>query len=333
MSIIAESLDRLTLGDRVTHRNLTMFPFLSSSIAEIDYITLDEALAGCGKITEVSEGGSVPELRFVNDCERRVLLLDGEELVGAKQNRILNLSILVPAKTTILIPVSCVEAGRWRYHSPGFSSSGRSHYASGRASYCESVSGFMASSGGSSRRSDQLGLWADIDAKLEHSNLEAPTRYSGEMYEHHRVLIDEFVQAITPVEQQVGALFLINGLPIGFDLLESSELFRKIFIKLIQSYALDAIDQWREEGEQEPVDAQAAAQKLLDAARSASIERFKALGDGYDLRLHSPYFTGGALEEAGRILHCYGFYIGDEGAGLSSAARSYMARPSTRRGT
>ncbi len=56
----------------------------------------------------------MPELRFVNHCERPVLLLDGEELVGAKQNRILNLTVLVPAHQTIVIPVSCVEAGRWR---------------------------------------------------------------------------------------------------------------------------------------------------------------------------------------------------------------------------
>jgi hypothetical protein len=40
-------------------------------------------------------------------------LLDGEELIGAKQNRALNLTILAPAKQVIVIPVSCVEAGRW----------------------------------------------------------------------------------------------------------------------------------------------------------------------------------------------------------------------------
>ena len=45
---------------------------------------------GCARITEVSESGSVPALRFVNDCDCPVLLLDGEELVGAKQNRVIN---------------------------------------------------------------------------------------------------------------------------------------------------------------------------------------------------------------------------------------------------
>jgi hypothetical protein len=45
----------------------------------------------------VSEGGSVPHLLFINDAMRPVLLLDGEELVGAKQNRVLNLTVLAAA--------------------------------------------------------------------------------------------------------------------------------------------------------------------------------------------------------------------------------------------
>jgi hypothetical protein len=39
----------------------------------------------------------VPQLLFINDAMRPVLLLDGEELVGAKQNRVLNLTVLAPA--------------------------------------------------------------------------------------------------------------------------------------------------------------------------------------------------------------------------------------------
>ena len=50
-----------------------------------------------GQITEVSDAGRVSELKVVVKGERAVLLVDGEELVGAKQNRVLNLSMLVPA--------------------------------------------------------------------------------------------------------------------------------------------------------------------------------------------------------------------------------------------
>ena len=73
--------------------------------------TLDEALAGGLRIRETSESGSVPEPAVENLLAERVLLYDGEELIGAKQNRILNVSVLVEAKSSLTIPVSCVEQG------------------------------------------------------------------------------------------------------------------------------------------------------------------------------------------------------------------------------
>ena len=57
----------------------------------------------------------------MTDAPSPVLLVDGEELIGAKQNRVLNLSILIPAKQRCVIPICCVEAGRWRAASREFS--------------------------------------------------------------------------------------------------------------------------------------------------------------------------------------------------------------------
>jgi hypothetical protein len=50
--------------------------------------------------------------------------MSGEQLLGAKQNRVLNISIMVASKSDLPIPVSGVEAGRWRYQSRKFASSG-----------------------------------------------------------------------------------------------------------------------------------------------------------------------------------------------------------------
>ena len=76
------------------------------SAAEIDR----ELANGEAIVTEISEQGHVPELQFVNQAEMGVLLVDGEELIGAKQNRILNISILAPAQCALKIPVSCLLA-------------------------------------------------------------------------------------------------------------------------------------------------------------------------------------------------------------------------------
>ena len=64
--------------------------------------------------------GSVPELLAHNPLDASVLLYDGEELIGAKQNRILNVTVLVAAASETRIPVSCVEEGRWRARSRHF---------------------------------------------------------------------------------------------------------------------------------------------------------------------------------------------------------------------
>jgi hypothetical protein len=76
-------------------------------------------------VTEVDNHGAVQNLKVHNKSERMVLILDGEELVGAKQNRIVNTTILVAGNATVIIPVSCVEQGRWAYKTSRFHSEER----------------------------------------------------------------------------------------------------------------------------------------------------------------------------------------------------------------
>src|SRR5437764_3330138 len=99
-----------------------------------DYQTLDEALAAQAfAVTEASEGGSVPTLKVSNKSARRVFLMAGEQLVGAKQNRVLNTSLLIESGTELPVPVTCVEQGRWSYRSRTFGSSGSSSHSRLRA--------------------------------------------------------------------------------------------------------------------------------------------------------------------------------------------------------
>ena len=96
-SVIQGYLDKVKVGRKQSHRNLAFFPLLSGYPTTLDYMTLE---GGHIEVTEVSEGGTVPELKVVNKSPRMVLILDGEELVGAKQNRIVNTTILIQAKAT-----------------------------------------------------------------------------------------------------------------------------------------------------------------------------------------------------------------------------------------
>ena len=123
MNTVEQALSGLLVGEPLIHEGLTMHPLIRASLLSKDYLTLDEALkAKVARVTEVSEDGSVPQLLFRNQGEQAVFLLDGEELVGAKQNRVLNITILAPAGKDTVIPVSCVEAGRWNHSKSDFTS-------------------------------------------------------------------------------------------------------------------------------------------------------------------------------------------------------------------
>lgn len=323
MSVVAECLSHVRLGEPRAYRNLSLFPLLGEGPPEADYLLLEEALArGCVRVTEVSEAGSVPELKLVNDCERPVLLLDGEELVGAKQNRILNLSVLVAAHTTTVIPVSCVEAGRWHHRSPAFASAGRTHYASGRAQKARSVSASLRTAG--LPRSDQAAVWADIAGKSVRMGAHSETGAAAALYETHRGRLDDYLGAFAPVAGESGALFAVNGRVVGLELFDTPATLAKVLRRLVESYALDALDEGERPGEPARFD----AERLLEQTGTAETERFPAVGLGEDLRLSGPGLTGGALALEGRVVHLCAFRVpaaaGDDRGG------THMARASRR---
>ena len=96
--------------------NMTLFRS-SPTCACPHYPVLDEALeARLGEVTTIS--GARPRLNWPFDNhadKKRVLPVDGEEFIGARQNRVLNISIRCRPGRKITIPVSCCEAGHWAY--------------------------------------------------------------------------------------------------------------------------------------------------------------------------------------------------------------------------
>lgn len=98
-SEVDSTLQGIRLGQPVVFKNMAMVPLFDGPETTFSYLTMKGALAkGFVEITEVSEGGSVPNLKVINHGDQPVLLLDGEEVKGAKQNRIINTSILLAPK-------------------------------------------------------------------------------------------------------------------------------------------------------------------------------------------------------------------------------------------
>lgn len=86
--IINNCLELAKIGRKQSYKNLALFPLLSTYSLDLDYLLLDEALSeGVMEVVEVGQEGRVPELKVLNKSPRMILILDGEELVGTKQNR------------------------------------------------------------------------------------------------------------------------------------------------------------------------------------------------------------------------------------------------------
>ena len=141
------------LGEARSFGGLTVVPLFADAEPSVEYVGLDEAVAGGVVVSEVSDAGAVESLLVANPLGTAVLLYEGEELAGAKQNRVLERSILVGAGSKIEIPAKCVEAGRWAYRSRRFAPAPRAAYPELRR--------LRHDLGVPSQRQ----VWAEVDAK------------------------------------------------------------------------------------------------------------------------------------------------------------------------
>ena len=214
--IIKEYLKQVKIGRKQSFKNLAVYPLLSTYSVAFDYLTLDEALSGnVLEVVEVDKEGSVPDLKVKNKSARMILILDGEELVGAKQNRIVNTTILIAANTTLNIPVSCVEHGRWSYESTKFSSEERMMSSNLRAMKSEQVLNSVRAT--REFRADQSAIWDGIAEKASRLKAASPTGAMSRMYEKEKTSISEYVKHFSLINSQVGAVFMINGKVVGLD--------------------------------------------------------------------------------------------------------------------
>ena len=298
--IIKNYMDQIQIGAEQSYKNLAIFPVLSDHFMPFDYLTLDEALSkNLIEVVEIDEDGSVPDLKVINKSDRMVLILDGEELVGAKQNRIVNTTILIPAKETVLIPVSCVEEGRWSYDTERFHSEERIMAPMMRAMKTRQVNYSVRQSG--NFRSDQGAIWNEISAKASRRQAESDSMAMAEIYKKERLAIDDYLENFAMVDSQIGAIFLINGKVVGMDCFGKAETFEKTFKKIVESYALDAID-WYDE----KVGSKSSKTKVnnfLKTADDAQVEIHPSVGLGSDCRLDSNKCTGFALSHEDQVLH------------------------------
>ena len=116
MNIVIDGINlSLELLESQRYKNMKVIPVRMNDVGNSEYLTLKRGInAGFVEVTEC-EVSTVGTVLARNNANVPLVLIDGDEIVGAKQNRIMNRSLIVPPKTTLPISVSCTEQGRWHY--------------------------------------------------------------------------------------------------------------------------------------------------------------------------------------------------------------------------
>src|SRR3954452_2010618 len=219
---------------------LAVFPLFGPP-ARFEYQSFAQRSAQGVTIKELGDGASVRDLVVHNPTPLPVLLFEGEEVLGAQQNRTFDVSILVGAGSTLRVPVSCVESGRWdgSRHDESFAPAPQAAYPSLRrlknaAVYASVVSGAEA-------RADQSAVWEEVDQKLDDLAAPAPTRAMHDGYAQRRRELDDLTRACFPREGQTGNLVAIGGQFAVLDRISRPEVLASLYDALVQGYGLDAL--------------------------------------------------------------------------------------------
>jgi hypothetical protein len=306
---IADYLKALEMAQEAHYKNMTVFSICAETDAGSRYLSLDEAMGNSLiEITEVSESGDVPNLKVTNKAEIAILILAGEELVGAKQNRIVNATFMIGGGRTVTIPVSCVEQGRWHYRGKEFSSEKRMCSPVLRKGVQEDV--MFSIREGQGFRADQSRVWDELSAKSARMKVRSDTGAMSDIYESYDDQLRHYTEKFSPVENQKGILVTINDQIIGLEIFDSPGSLSKYFEKMIHSYALDAIDL---AGQRQPAKPKKPEPKSwFEGINELPLMIQSSLDLGQDLRIEGEKIIGSGLLNEDKLLYLSVFVKGDE---------------------
>lgn len=276
------ALPKIHVGDPLRHESLSVFPLFSDANSEVAYLLSEAAMADESLLVEeVSHEGSVPDLLVENKGDVRVLFLEGEELIGAKQNRILNASVLVAAHTKIKIPVSCVEQGRWRSKSRYFGSSGSHSPSKLRRALKASVSKSVKEKRG--HRSDQGEVWKEVASLHASLGVDSGTAAMSDAFDTYQDRIASYRENLKYVDGATGMAVSIGDRVLSIDLFDKPSTCQNVWERMLSGVVFDAL----EVEETDKAATVADVEQLVAAAGDLPWKQSEAIGEGKEYRAQS----------------------------------------------
>ena len=211
------------------HENLAIIP-LKTEKSYIDILTLKKGFElGLAEVKEC-DNSQVNTLIVKNKAVTPLILIDGEEVVGGDQNRIVNATILIDAKSEMGIPVSCTEKGRWAYKSEFKQSNYIANYNTRRAKEYASRK----------QHHYQDVIWSSINDLENENAFASPTSAMEESYENLKIDHNKIIKEFEIVPGQNGVLIIVDGEIKGFELFLNSEIYKEFHEKILKSYLIDS---------------------------------------------------------------------------------------------
>jgi len=283
----------VTIGPPVTRGALALVPLLRPGPRVAGgYLPGPDAFgSGAIRVAERGDGAVVPELEVSVIGPHPVLLIEGEAILGAQQNRVLNVSVVLGAETGDVVPVSCVEAGRWG-RAEATRRSSRHSPAALRRVKTRSVAEAARRTG--TRHSDQGAVWDEVDELLHTHHAASPSSALEDVYASVAPRLDEALVGIEPADEQVGVVALAAGRVVALDLFDDPTTLRSYWDQLVGGYALDALAADHAAADAEVLVAE--VERFLAAVAAATVDRSPGAGEGTDLVLDGDAVVGLGVE-------------------------------------
>ena len=307
-----------SLGEPQVAGPLAVFPVFGPP-TRLEYRAFVQAIELGALVKELESSASVSRLLVDNPTDLPLLLYEGEEVLGAQQNRIFDRSVLVPAAARLEVSVSCVEQGRWdnRRHGEAMQPSPQAADPSLRRRKRRAIERHG--------HSDQMEVWGHVAGQLAGHGVESPSAAMSDLYDGHRGELAGLSRGVHHVDGQIGSLACVSGVPVALDLVSRPDVFAALLGPLAQGYALDAL------GGPEEVARTAPAAEFLHSALAAARRERPSGGMGRAFGLDEPALVGAGLEHDDELVQLSAFPAESGGRAARPAASVRIARPSRRR--
>ncbi len=294
--------------DVQNHRNLTAVQFGSADRNTLEYISLDAAIKDQKiEVREVSSAGSVNTLLVLNHSDSLIFMMDGDILTGAKQNRVLNTSVLLAPQSKTEIPVSCVEQGRWRFTSEKFQGTGYTAPAYMRSAKAAKVADNLRSN--LLFQADQGAVWDGVMLFQSAAKTSSPTKSLTDVFEKSARQLEEFLGHFRIHDDANGIAFFINKRLISQDLFHRTDIYQAYFPKLVRSVGMEAFHMHKAGVQVGDAEARYRVAEFFDTIDEQKFEEYPGVGVGVERRFSSSEMTGFELVYQGHLIHMTGLQL------------------------